>query len=404
MRRVLVVEDDASVRDALCQTLDLEGCAPMPCSSYIEAKDHIARAFEGIVLTDLRMPGKDGLAVLERAREVDPELPVILLTGQGDIPVTVRAMERGAWGVLEKPCATADLMAKVTPALEARGRVLSERAEAARARAGDAAARMLFGVSPKAEALRARVRAVASSEAPVLIAGPAGSGNPKIAEVIHLLSPHARGPFVKRAAAELDATALEAGFDAAAGGTLYLDGIGALPGATRFALSEALERAPARLVAGTYRDLAVEAEAGRFDADLLLRLSVLTVRVPALSERPEDIPVLFDRYLRQACEQANLPVPEVPPETVARLTAQDWPGNARALMNAAMRYAMGLSEETEADLGLAERMARVERSFLEAALRRSGGSATEAARALKLPRKTFYDKLGRHGLRAEDFR
>ena len=404
MRSVLVIEDDASVRDALGQTLELEGFAVVACASYIEAKDHIARDFDGIVLTDLRMPGKDGLAVLERAREVDPDLPVILLTGQGDIPVTVRAMEAGAWGVLEKPCATRDLMAVIEPALAARSETLRRRADAARARSGDAASRMLFGVSARAEELRARVRAVAGADAGVLIRGPAGSGHPKIAEVIHLLSARANGPFVKRTAADLSASDLAAAFDAASGGTLYLDEVVALPSATRFSLAEALETARARLVAGTYRDLSAEAEAGRFDADLLLRLSVLTVRVPALAERPEDIPVLFDRYLRQACEQANLAVPDVPPEMMARLTAQDWPGNARALMNAAMRYAMGLSEETERDLGLAERMARVERSFLEAALRRTGGQASEAARVLKLPRKTFYDKLARHGLRAEAFR
>ena len=404
MRRVLVVEDDASVREALAQTLDLEGCEVIACSSYIEAKDHISPGFAGVVLTDLRMPGKDGIAVLERAREVDDALPVILLTGQGDIPVTVRAMELGAWGVLEKPCATADLMAKVGPALEARARVLEGRDAAMRARSGDVAARMLFGTSARAEELRERVRTVAAAGAEVLIEGPPGSGTPKIAEVIHLLSPRARGPFRKLAAAGLGGEALHAALEEARDGTLYLDEIADLPPPTRFALAEALDGGGARLVAGTYRDLRAETGAGRFDHDLMLRLSVLTVRVPSLAERPEDIPVLFRHYLRQACEQANLPEPEVTPDTVARLTAQDWPGNARALMNAAMRFAMGLGDEEPEALGLAERMARIERSFVEAALRRSDGNATEAARSLKLPRKTFYDKLAKHGIRAEDYR
>jgi two-component system, NtrC family, C4-dicarboxylate transport response regulator DctD len=162
---------------------------------------------------------------------------------------------------------------------------------------------------------------------------------------------------------------------------------------------------PARILAGTNQDLAAEAQAGRFLHDLYYRLDAMRLRIPPLRERPEDIGVLFRTYVAQACEQAALPEPEIPEAVIAKLMARDWPGNARSVMNEAMRYAMGLTEdETEPSNGLAEQLARVERSLLEEALRRHGGNATLAAQALRVPRKTFYDKLTRHGLRPELFR
>jgi two-component system C4-dicarboxylate transport response regulator DctD len=168
-------------------------------------------------------------------------------------------------------------------------------------------------------------------------------------------------------------------------------------------LAGALEGgADLRLIGGSTTPLDEET----MTADLFFRLQVGTVRVPSLSERPEDIPVLFSDYVRQAAEQAGLTAPPVTPELGAALMAQDWPGNARSLMSAAMRLVLGMPEELAqaADLGLAEQMARVERSLLVAALGRQNGNASEAAKALKLPRKTFYDKLARYAIRPEDFR
>ncbi|KEO56352.1 sigma-54-dependent transcriptional regulator [Thioclava pacifica] len=406
MRRVLFVDDDRAVREALGQTLELAGLRPTLAGSYIEAKDHISTEFEGVVVTDIRMPGKDGFALLDLVQKADPELPVVLLTGEADVPMAVRAMAGGAFDFLEKPCSGKDLLAVVEKALETRARVMEARFSRAAGKRGDAAARMLVGASPVAEALREAARRAARSGAEVLITGAPGAGNSKLAEVIHLLSTNARRPFVKLAAAGLDVDALEAGFVQAEGGTLYLDEVADLPQPAQFALIELLETRPAtRLIAGTYRDLPGEARAGRFHPDLYWRLEALKLRIPSLSERPEDIPALFRHYVATACEQANLRVPEIPPELTAQLMARDWPGNARALMSEAMRFAMGLEAgEPPAELGLAERMAAVERSLLAEALGRAKGNATEAAAALRLPRKTFYDKLARHGLRAEDFR
>lgn len=408
MRRVLFVDDDRAVREALGQTLELAGLKPTLASSYIEAKDHISTEFDGVVVTDIRMPGKDGFALLDLVQKADPELPVVLLTGEADVPMAVRAMAGGAFDFLEKPCSGKDLLAVVEKALETRARVMEARFSRAAGKRGDAAARMLVGESPVAEALREGARKAARSGAEVLITGAPGAGNSKLAEVIHLLSTNARRPFVKLAAAGLGVEALEAGFAQAEGGTLYLDEVADLPRPAQFALIELLETRPAtRLIAGTYRDLPGEARAGRFHPDLYWRLEALRLRIPSLSERPEDIPALFRHYVAIACEQSNRPMPEIPPELTAQLMARDWPGNARALMSEAMRFAMGLDgaqASPAAEIGLAGRMAAVERSLLAEALEQAGGSATEAAAALKLPRKTFYDKLARHGLKPEDFR
>ncbi|SMY07865.1 sigma-54-dependent transcriptional regulator [Flavimaricola marinus] len=405
-RRVLLVDDDREVREALGQSLELADLDPVLAGSFIEAKDHLDRRFDGIVVTDIRMPGRDGFHLLSHAHVLDPDLPVILLTGEGDVPMAVRAMAEGAYAFLEKPCGPAEFLTIVEKALKARALVLENRRLRREVEAGDAASRMLAGRSAPAQHLREQVRAVARATAEVLVTGDAGSGTPKVAEVIHLLSAASSRPFVKRAAAGLSVEALEAAIADAQDGSLYLDEVGMLPGASQFALLDRLEGGMApRILAGTTRDLNKEVSEGRFNADLYYRLDLMRVRIPALRERKEDIPFLFRHYVAQACEQANLTQPDVPADMLARLMSQDWPGNARSLMNAAMRFVMGLGEgeETEA-LGLTEQMAQVERALLIEALRRHGGHASDTARALKLPRKTFYDKLTRHNLRAEDYR
>ncbi len=403
---VLLVDDDREVREALGQTLELDDLRPVLCGSYIEAKDHLTADFPGVVVTDIRMPGKDGFALLDFARGVDPDLPVILLTGEGDIPMAVKGIASGAFDFLEKPCAPADLLAVVDKALKTRALVLENRQLKRALQSGDAAARMIFGRSRQSEELRERARAAARAAAEVLVTGEPGTGIPKVAEVIHLLSGAAARPFQKLSGAMLTPEALAAAFDTAAGGTIFIDEVSGLGPATQFALLDLLDAGGgARVIAGTYRDLAAEAQAGRFHADLFYKLDAIRIRMPALREHPEDIPVMFRHYLQQACEQANLPEPDVTPAVIARLMAQDWSGNSRALMNAAMRFAMGLPEgEDDPGSGLSEQMARVERSLLEDALRREGGNATLAAQALRLPRKTFYDKLARHGIRPEDYR
>ena len=405
--RVLLVDDDRAVREALGQSLELAGMRPVLAGSYIEAKDHIAAEFEGVVLSDIRMPGKDGFALLDLARKVDPDLPVILLTGEGDVPTAVRGMTGGAFDFLEKPCNPSELIAVVTKALRTRALILENRALKREIRRGDAAARMLVGSSAASEQMREAARMAARTSAEVLISGPPGAGTAKMAEVIHLLSAAAMRPFQKLSAASATPDGLATLFEKSGGGTIFLDEVAALPMAAQFVLLDLIDsHSGTRVIAGTYRDLAHEAAEGRFNPDLFYKLDVMRVRIPPLKERTEDIPVLFRHYVAIACEQSDLPMPEITPDVIAGLMAQDWPGNARGLMNAAMRFAMGLHEakEDSGAPGLSAQMARVERTLLIEELTRRNGNATEAAAALKLPRKTFYDKLARHGIRAEDYR
>ena len=279
--RVLVVDDDKSVREALGQALELADLKPVLTGSYIEAKDHIRPGFDGVVLSDIRMPGKDGFAVLARAKEVDPDLPVILLTGEGDIPMAVRGMSEGAFDFLEKPCAPKDLLAVVEKALKTRSLVLENRRLRQELAAGDAAARMLFGHSGQAEELRNQVRARGNSAEEVVLAGEPGTGTSKVAEVIHLLSGAAMRSFQKISAAMATPESLGAAFEASRGGSLFLDEVAALSPAAQFALLDLLEANPgARVLAGTYSDLEAEARAGRFNPDLFYKLDLMQVRNP----------------------------------------------------------------------------------------------------------------------------
>ncbi len=407
--RVLLVDDDRAVRDALGQTLELADLRPTLAASFIEAKDHISRDFDGVTVTDLRMPGKDGFHLLEYAQSIDPDLPVILLTGEGDIPMAVRGMSAGAFDFLEKPCAPNDLIATIRKALQNRALVLENRQLKKSVEAGDAASRLLFGNSALADELRANARAAGRLKAEVLVSGPPGSGAVRVAEAIHKLSGAAEQPFVKCAGAALDVAGLAGWWHQAEGGTLFIDEITALDPATQYALLEKLETADrtVRVIAGTSVATADLMNNQALNIDLYYKIDVMRVRIPALSERPEDIPILFRQYLEQACEQSALPVPEITAELTAGLMAMDWPGNTRSLMNAAMRYGLGFADPigaAQSGMGLGDQMDQVERVLLISALERLNGNASEAARDLKLPRKTFYDKLARHGIRPGFYR
>jgi len=253
--------------------------------------------------------------------------------------------------------------------------------------------------------LRASCRQIAKVEGSVLIEGPPGSGLAKVAEVLHLLSARVGGPFVKAGCAGMEVSRLEQTIASVSDGSLFLDEITSLPADSQYALLDALDQNSAlRVFAGTIQDCAQAVEQGVLNADLFYRLEGVRIRIPALRERPEDIPVLFRHYVAQASEQSGVAARPIPSGLLASLMSQEWPGNARALMNTAMRFALGISTSEDEEAGLNEKMAQIETSLLMDALRRHGGNATETARALKLPRKTFYDKLAKYGIRAEDFR
>lgn len=408
--RVLVVDDDAPVRDALMQTLELADLDPVGAGSFVAAKDLITSGFDGVVLSDIRMPGKDGFDLLEYARGVDPDLPVILLTGEGDIPMAVKGINAGAFDFLEKPCGPKELLGVVEHALRTRALVLENRALRRQLDTGDAAARMIAGASPVAQALRRHLRHVARGGMHALITGEPGTGTARGAEVIHLLSDRSAAPFLRVTAATASPASLSDAFAAADQGSIFIDELVALPQPAQFALLELMGQHPDTPVrAASYHDLDQAVTEGTLTPDLFYRLEMARVHMPSLADRPEDIPILFRGYVAQACEQAAVALPDIPEQLLADLVARDWPGNARALQNVAMRFALGFPDlrDDAGDApqpGLADRVRQYERTLIVEALRQHRGNASETARALDLPRKTFYDKLARHGLKPEDYR
>ncbi len=410
MKQVLLVDDDAAVRNAVAQTLELADFDVITAGSFVEAKDHITKRYAGVILSDIRMPGRDGFHLLDYTKSVDPELPVVFLSGEGDIPMAVRAVGKGAFDFLEKPCGPADMIAVLHRACAARSVVLENRAMMHEIETGDPAARLIFGVSEAAEQLRRKIRSVAGIEAEVLITGAAGTGISKVAEVLHLSSPRSKGAFQKRASEQLTRDGLAQVLAQCEHGGVFFDAIEQMPRDTQLMLLDHMESGDPmpRVIAGTNLSLADLDHSGALVPDLFYRFNALSIRIPPLSERPEDIPVMFHHYVAQAAEQSGKPIPDIGPEVIGSLMAREWPGNARSLMSVAMKFVLGIADFAQTDidetLGLAQQMAQVEKALIVDALRKSNGRVAEAIKILKLPRKTFYDKLNKHGIRAEEFR
>jgi DNA-binding NtrC family response regulator len=441
--KVLVVDDDAALRFTLEEVLGDKGFEVASADSGEEALARLAGA--DAVITDLAMPGMDGLALLARLHERDPDLPVILLTAHGNERTAVQAMKAGAYDYLHKPFSSDELALVVGRAVEAR-----QLREAARAlRIERAVGGPVVGQSPAFRRLMEAARRVAEREVPVLVRGETGTGKELIATLLHAASPRAQRPLVRFNCAAISAELAEAElfghvkgaftgavtgragfFTQADKGTLVLDEVGELPLALQPKLLRALqqgevqavgasrvEQVEVRVVACTHRDLTAEVRAGRFREDLLYRLNVVELVVPPLRERREDIPLLLESFRARYAQRFGLPDARLSPELVQALTARDWPGNVRELENAVARL-LALSEggelgmealsrlspaqEAAAPMGsgtLREQVAAFERSLIARALEETGGNQSEAARRLGLTRVTLIDKLKRHGLR-----
>jgi two-component system C4-dicarboxylate transport response regulator DctD len=434
--RVLVVDDDADLRASTVQALEIAGAAVQDLSSAERALDYISYGFPGVVLTDIRMPGMDGLTLMSRIHEIDREIPVILMTGHGDVQLAVRAMREGAHDFIEKPFSASQMTELVARAISFRRLVLENRVLRAAAGQLDDLEQRLIGRSTAMIDLRRRIRTIGPAETDVLIVGETGAGKDVVARALHDLSPRARKPFVVIDCAAIPAPLIEselfgheqgafAGamrartgkFEHASGGTVLLDDIAALPPPLQGKLLRVVEdRAVTRLgsnevytldiriIATARVPLIGEVEAGRFRADLLYRLNVVTLEVPPLAQRREDIALLFLRLLAEAAARHRVDaIPAVPPALLASLAACDWPGNVRELRNAADRFALGLGldtapEKAPAPQRLADRVAAFERREIEAVLAAHGGTLKPVYEALGLSRKSLYEKIQKLGI------
>uniref|UniRef100_UPI002D79824B sigma-54-dependent transcriptional regulator n=1 Tax=Pseudomonas chlororaphis TaxID=587753 RepID=UPI002D79824B len=399
----------------------------------------LPRDFPGVILSDVRMPGISGLELLKQVQQRDPDLPVILLTGHGDVPMAVEAMRDGAYDFLEKPFSPETLLSSLRRALDKRSLVLENRRLHEQADTREKIDSTLLGVSRALQTLRRQVVDLAALPVNVLIRGETGSGKELVARCLHDFGPRADKPFVALNCAAIPEQLFEAelfGHESGAftgaqgkrigkleyadGGTLFLDEIESMPLAQQVKLlrvlqEQTLERLGSnqsiavdlRIIAATKPDLLDEARAGRFREDLAYRLNVAQLRLPPLRDRREDIPLLYEHFAHAAAERLGRGVVPLSGAQLSRLLSHDWPGNVRELANVAERQVLGLGEpEPEAiDPGqsLAAQQEAFEAQCLRAALTRHKGDIKAVLNELQLPRRTFNEKMQRHGLAREMF-
>ncbi|MEO1239986.1 MAG: sigma-54 dependent transcriptional regulator [Pseudomonadota bacterium] len=436
---VLFVDDEEHLRLAAQQSLELEGIDVACFATGARALAKIDRAFNGVLVTDIRMSGMDGLELMAHALARDPDLPVILITGHGDVTLAVASLRDGAYDFIEKPFAPSTLVDAVRRALEKRQLTLQNRALRQANPDGDELPARLIGRSAALKKLRDEVRAVSGTDADVLILGETGTGKEVVARALHDLSDRANGPFIQINCAALPEDLVESelfGHEAGAfpgatrprygkfehgrSGTVFLDEIDSLAPALQAKLLNAIENRQitrlgsnepialnVRFLAASKTDLQSEVSAGRFRSDLFYRLNVVTLRLPGLQERREDIPLLFAYFAAEAAARVGRDAPEVPGRVLQGLAARAWPGHVRELRNAAERFVLGLEfdrVETGEDAGLAAHMAAYEKSLISASIAAHGGSLKATYEALGISRKALYEKMQRHGLTREDFR
>ena len=443
---ILVVDDDEDILRLLSIRLRARGFRVSTAASAEEALGRIAVDPPRAVVSDVRLPGRDGLALFDEIRGTWPTLPVILLTAHGTIPDAVDATSRGVFGYLTKPFDSQLLLEKIDLALQlsaASGTDASTDPLAAGGQSGDWLEGIIFRSSRMSE-LMAEARMVAASDASVLIRGESGSGKEVLARAIHRAGPRAKGPFVAINCGAIPEQLLEselfghvkgaftgAGnargglFQAADGGTLFLDEIGAMPLALQVKLLRVLqERAvrpvgatrtvpvDVRLLSATHRDLDAAMAEGQFREDLYYRLDVVSLTLPTLEERREDIPLLAAYFVQQVAARYGKTVHGFAPDALEALATAAWPGNVRQLYNVVEQscaltatpliplalVARALRKPALEALSYSEAKHRFERKYLVQLLKLTEGNVADAARIAERNRTEFYRLLQKYDL------
>ncbi|SFM76737.1 sigma 54-interacting transcriptional regulator [Variovorax sp. OV329] len=444
--RLLVVDDDPDMLRLLSMRLTGAGYQVTAVTSAESALTQLEIEHPQLVLSDVRLPGKDGLQLFDQIRQQHPTLPVILLTAHGTIPDAVEATARGVFGYLTKPYDARELLDKIGQALS-----LAAPAVLPAKGAGDESWRSeIVSRSNRMAELLAEARMVAKSDASVLLRGDSGAGKELLARAIHKASSRAEKPFVAvncgaipealleselfghMKGAFTDAHANHKGlFQQADGGTLLLDEIGDMPPALQVKLLRVLqERAvrplggsqsiqvDVRIISATHRDLDAAMEAGQFREDLYYRLNVVTLNLPSLAARREDIPLLANHFLQRLAGKYNKRLSGFAPEALKALTTAPWPGNVRQLYNV-VEQVCALSTSPLVPLALVQRALRVptvevqtyaeakqrfERDYLVGLLKLTDGNVADAARLADRNRTEFYRLLQKHELTPGSFK
>jgi len=447
---VILIDDERAMRESIRQWLELEDCRVRAFGDAREAIDTVGLDYTGVVVTDLRMPDLDGLGLLALCRERDPDIPVIVITGHGDVGSAVEAMRAGAYDFIEKPFRPERLLASVTRAADRRRLLLEHRALVARVAGDGPLEERLIGRCAAMRRIRRQVVEFAARDVDVLLVGETGTGKEVIARCLHELGPRAEKPFLPIdcgaipadrferelfGVAPLDGVEGVAGpFERADGGTVLLDEIVNLPTEQQVKLLRVLETRQlqrvgasasiafdVRLVSAANGALPAALADGSFRRDLYFRLNTIEIAVPPLQSRDDDALALFEHFVARAARRHECALPDIASEDVTAIHSHVWPGNVRELVNIAERFVLyggervasllDTTKTSAASLGraggtrsLTAQVQHFERSLIEFALGQAKGNLAEAAGYLGVPRRTLNDKLLRHEIERERFR
>ncbi len=444
--RILVVDDEAHVRQSIDKALTKEGYAVQQAANGAEALEFLRAEPVHLAICDLRMPHMDGLEFLQAARAMRPETEVLMITGYGTVENAVRAIKLGAYDFIEKPFKRVHLIKTVEKALEKQSLLYENRRLKEELDGSQQSPRNLVGVSRPMREVIELVNQVADSSATVLITGESGSGKEVIANAVHYRSARSRGALVKVSCAALPETLLEAElfgyekgaftgamgrksgrFELADRGTLFMDEVGEIPPAMQVKLLRVLQegeferlggtktlRVDVRLVAATNRNLAELVKEGRFREDLYYRLNVINVQIPPLRERVDDVPLLVEHFVQRFARRNDRSIAGVSREAMERLMCYDWPGNVRELENAIERaIVLTRGKLIDADalppqvrrisdvatsqitIPIGTKMRDVEQQMITETLKHTNGNRELAAKLLGIASRTIYRKLGR---------
>ncbi|MBI3014137.1 MAG: sigma-54-dependent Fis family transcriptional regulator [Candidatus Tectomicrobia bacterium] len=450
--KILIIDDEEGIRQLFVRLLHGAKYEVHPFERGAPALESMQRETYDLVITDLRMPGMDGMEVLERVRQERPELPVIVLTGHGTVESAVEAMKRGAYDYITKPVQPEEIELTIEKALREKrlseeNRILKE--QLTERYSLDA----LLGKSPKMRELFQLILQVAPSDAAVLIQGESGTGKELVARAIHTHSARSKRILLSLNCAALPETLLESELfghekgaftgaltakkgllEVADGGTLYLDEIGDMPYSLQAKLLRAVEQGEflrlggqspihvdVRTISSTNRNLKEMVESGKFREDLYYRLNIIMIHVPPLRDRQEDIPLLSEHFCRKFAEKMGKPIKGFAPPAMEALLAYDWPGNVRQLENIIERAvimtagetiekeslateilaAPSTSSEGYLHLPLKEAKEKLERDYLLRVLKLHHGNVSLAAQEAGIHKTHFYQKLRQYGIRFE---
>ena len=437
VRPVYLIEDDESVLRACAQALKLADLEVRTFGSAEKALVAFDEDPPAAVVSDVRLPGMSGLELLDVVWQRDCDVPVILITGHGDVSMAVQAMRAHAYDFIEKPFSSPRLVDVVRRALERRALLTENRV--LRAQLGTMREMPLIGLSESIQRVVRTIDSLAPTDVDILICGETGTGKEVVAHALHARSGRT-GPFVALNCGALPESVFESeifghetgaftGADKrrigkieyASDGTLFLDEIESMPLALQVKLLRVLQErrgerlgsnisisVNCRIVAATKSDLKRLSDQGGFRADLYYRLNVVTIDLPPLRQRLNDIAPLMTYFLSQAARRFSREIPTWTEQDLFRWQHHDWPGNVRELKAVAERLCLGVGDGLETiqaeAVSLTARMDNYERSLIREALRGSRGNVAQAAERLHLPKKTLYDKLARHQLDPERFR